>query len=205
MAAVIEAHAENRVARCDQREIGSGVGLRTRMRLHVGVVGAEELLGAIDGELFRDVDEFTAAVIALARITLGVLVGEHRTLSFEHARADVVFRCDQLDVIFLALPLAVECGIQLGIESTHSHRGTEHVSGLGRVATGGANCSGWSGSQGQGLSGLRPPVAYLQPFPGESVPDHDYSKQSLDDPGPRLREIDAVVAAAAGPQHAPMA
>jgi hypothetical protein len=77
MAAVIEAHAEDGVARVDQREIGRGIRLRTGMRLHVGVVGAE-LLGAVDGELLRDIDELTAAVIALARITFGVLVGEYR-------------------------------------------------------------------------------------------------------------------------------
>ena len=75
------------------------------MRLHVGVVGAEELLGAVDGELLGDVDEFAAAVVALARIAFGVLVGEHRALGFEHARAGVVLRGDQLDVIFLALAL----------------------------------------------------------------------------------------------------
>ena len=78
MAAVIEAHAENRVARIDQREIGRGVGLRAGVRLHVGVVGTEQLLGAIDRQLLGDVDVFATAVIALARIAFGVLVGQHR-------------------------------------------------------------------------------------------------------------------------------
>ena len=129
-----------------KRQVSRGIGLTTRVRLHVGVVGAEQFLGAIDGELLGDVDEFAAAVIALARITFGVLVGQHRTLGLEHARTGVVFRGDQLDVIFLALALAVDGGIQLGVKTTHSHRGTEHFSGLGRVATGGANCSGRSGA-----------------------------------------------------------
>ena len=34
------------------------------MRLHVGVLGAEELLGAVDGELLDVVDEVAAAVVA---------------------------------------------------------------------------------------------------------------------------------------------
>jgi hypothetical protein len=36
------------------------------VRLHVGVVGAEQLLDALDRELLGDVDEFAAAVVALA-------------------------------------------------------------------------------------------------------------------------------------------
>ena len=132
VAAVIEAHAEDRVARIDQREIGRGVRLRARVRLHVGVVGAEQLLGAVDGELLGDVDEFATAVIALARITFRVLVREHRTLRFEHARAGVVFRGDQLDVIFLALAFVLEGGLEFGVKATDGHRGTEHGKGLAR-------------------------------------------------------------------------
>ena len=107
------------------------------MRLHVGVVGAEEFLGAVDGELLGDVDEFATAVVALARITFGVLVGEHRALRFEHARAGVVFRGDQLDVIFLALAFVLEGGLELGVETTDGHRGTEHGMGLAGRSSGG--------------------------------------------------------------------
>ena len=52
------------------------VGLRAGVRLHVGVFGAEQLLGAVDGELLGDVDVLAAAVVALAGIAFGVLVGE---------------------------------------------------------------------------------------------------------------------------------
>ena len=107
------------------------------VRLHVGVVGAEELLGALDGESFRDVDELATAVITLARITFGVLVGEHRALRFQHARADVVFRGDQLDVIFLALAFVLEGGLEFGVKTTDGHRGTEHGKGLAGSTSGG--------------------------------------------------------------------
>ncbi|EEF93685.1 hypothetical protein CATMIT_01681, partial [Catenibacterium mitsuokai DSM 15897] len=75
------------------------------MRLHVGVVGAVELLDPVDRQLLGDVDVLATAVIALARVALGVLVGQHAALGFQHARAGVVLRGDQLDMVFLAAGL----------------------------------------------------------------------------------------------------
>jgi hypothetical protein len=46
--------------------------------LHVGVLGAEQPLRPVDGQGLRLVDELVAAVVALARVALRVLVGEHR-------------------------------------------------------------------------------------------------------------------------------
>ncbi|MCY1458409.1 hypothetical protein D9M71_757900 [compost metagenome] len=71
------------------------------MRLDVGVIGAEQLLGAVDGQLLDLVDELATTVVALARIAFGVLVGQAAALGFHHALAGVVFRGDQLDVVFL--------------------------------------------------------------------------------------------------------
>jgi hypothetical protein len=45
---MIETHAEDGITRLEHGEIDGRVGLRTGVRLHVGVVGAEELLGSID-------------------------------------------------------------------------------------------------------------------------------------------------------------
>ena len=67
MAAVREVHPEHGVARLEQRQIHAHVGLGAGMRLHVGVLGAEQRLGAIDRQRFDDVDELAAAVVALAR------------------------------------------------------------------------------------------------------------------------------------------
>ena len=61
--------------------VGAGV------RLHVGVLGAEELLAPVAGEVLGVVDHVVAAVVALGRIALGVLVGEHRALRLEHRAA----------------------------------------------------------------------------------------------------------------------
>jgi hypothetical protein len=62
-------------------------------------------LHALDRQRLGDVDELAAAVVALARVAFGVLVGEHAALRLEHARAGVVLRGDQLDVVLLAAAL----------------------------------------------------------------------------------------------------
>ncbi|MBP1607528.1 MAG: hypothetical protein H6Q08_2902 [Acidobacteria bacterium] len=123
---MVEAHAEQRVTRFDQREVRRSVGLRPGMGLHVGVVGAEQLPGAIDRELLGDIDILTATVVTLGRVTLGVLVREHRPLRFEHSRARVVLGGDQLDVVFLAGALVVERGREFGVEPGDLHAGGKH-------------------------------------------------------------------------------
>ena len=72
------------------------VRLGARVRLHVRVLGAEQRLRARDGERFDDVDVLAAAVVAPARIALGVLVREDRAGRLEHGGADEVLRGDQL-------------------------------------------------------------------------------------------------------------
>ena len=54
---------------------------------------------------FDDVDELAAAVVALARIAFGVLVGQHRAGGFEHGAADEVLRGDQLEAVVLPAQL----------------------------------------------------------------------------------------------------
>ena len=102
VAAVRQVHAEHRVAGLQRRHVDGDVRLRAGVRLHVGVLGAEKLLGAVDGELLGAVHEFAAAVIALAGIAFGIFVGEHRAHGFEHGFGDEIFRGDQLEAGGLA-------------------------------------------------------------------------------------------------------
>ena len=118
VAAVREVHAEHRVARLEQRHVHRHVRLRARVRLHVGVLGAEQRLGARDGGALDDVDELAAAVVAPARIAFGVLVGQHRAGRLEHGAADEVFRGDQLEAV--VLPLASRCRIAWAISGSAS-------------------------------------------------------------------------------------
>jgi hypothetical protein len=80
----------------------------SRVRLDVGVLGPEELLGTVDRELLGDVDLLAASVIALARIALGVLVGEHRAGGVEDRLRDEVLGGDHLERALLASEFAVE-------------------------------------------------------------------------------------------------
>ena len=104
------------------------------MRLDVGVVGAEQLLGAVDGQLLNDVDVFATAVVTLAWVAFGVLVGQHRTLGFHHRWAGVVFRGDQLDVMFLALGFLLHRGKQVGVETGEGQITAEHGGHLSQTA-----------------------------------------------------------------------
>ncbi len=101
MTAVREIHRQNFVARFNCGEINGHIRLRTAMRLHIRVLGAEQQFRAIDRELLDRVHIFAAAVPAFFRITFGVLVREHAPLCFHHRAAGEIFRRDQFDIFSL--------------------------------------------------------------------------------------------------------
>ena len=84
------------------------VGLRAGVRLHVGVLGAKELLGPLPRQILHHVGEFAAAVVAFARISLGIFVGEDRAHGFEHGFADKVLGGNQLEAFMLAANFVVD-------------------------------------------------------------------------------------------------
>ena len=111
-----ERETEDRVARLEQRLVDGGVGLRTRVRLDVGVLGPEQLLGAVDRQLLGDVDLLATAVVTAAWVTLGVLVGQHRANRIEHRLRHEVLRGDHLQRALLAAKLSVQHRGDLGID-----------------------------------------------------------------------------------------
>ena len=126
VAAMGQAHAQYGVTGFQQGQVHGAVGLRTGVRLDVGVVGAEQLLGAVDGQLLDDVDVFATAVVTLAWVAFGVLVGQYRALGFHHRWAGVVLRGDQLDVMFLALGFLLHRSKQFGVITGDSQITAEH-------------------------------------------------------------------------------
>lgn len=104
------------VAGSQQGVHGGGVGGGTRMWLHVGVFDAEEGLDAVDRQLLDAVDELAPAVIAPARVTLGVLVGQNRTLRLHHRQRRMVLRGDHLQTGLLATQFVVDQGRDVGVE-----------------------------------------------------------------------------------------
>ncbi|MNM67033.1 hypothetical protein D3C81_785500 [compost metagenome] len=121
-----QAHAQDGVTGRQQGQVNSSVSLRASVRLDVGVVGAKQFLGAVDGQLLDHVDVFAAAVVALAWVTFGVFVGQNRALGFHDSRAGVVFRRNQLDVLFLALSFLLHGGKEIGVVLGNGQITAEH-------------------------------------------------------------------------------
>ena len=115
VAALIQRHPEHGVAGPEDRGVRGHVRLRSGVRLDVGVRGAEERLRALDCERLGDVDPLAAAVVATTRIALRVLVREDAADGLEHRGAGVVLGGDELDLLDLAAPLALDRRVQLRI------------------------------------------------------------------------------------------
>ncbi len=97
--AVGQVHAQDGVSGFEQGEVDRHVGLGAGVGLHVGIVGAEELLGPFDGQALGHVHILAPAVVALVRVALGVLVGQHAALGGHHGPTGDVFRCDEFQVL----------------------------------------------------------------------------------------------------------
>ena len=111
------------------------------MRLHVGEAAAEQSLGALASQVLDLIVPLAAAVVALARIALGVLVGHPAAGGVHDHGADVVLAGDELKRRLLAVTLAREDGRHLRIVAAeHVEQGGSH--GIGGVGHGGHG-GGW--------------------------------------------------------------
>jgi hypothetical protein len=72
MTALAELHAQDGVAGLQQGEIDRHVGRTAGVRLNIGVVGLEQALGTVDGELLDVVYKCDALVVPRAGIALGI-------------------------------------------------------------------------------------------------------------------------------------
>jgi len=115
VAAVGQIERENRIARLERGQIDCRVGVRPGMRLHVAAIAPEQLGQPIAGQILDGVHVLAAAVVAFARIALGVLVGEHRADGLQDRLGHVVFRGDQLDRVLLAIHLGQHGGQNLRV------------------------------------------------------------------------------------------
>ena len=132
VAAVGQVHRQDGVADLQAGEVDRLVGRGPRMGLDVGVLGAEEGLGAVDGEPFGLVDELAAAVVAPAGEPFGVLVRQHRADGLHDRRAGVVLRGDQLQVVALATLLGDDRLGDLGVDALQDiHRVSSALPGVG--------------------------------------------------------------------------
>ena len=113
VAAVGEVQAHHRITGLQGGEVDGHVGLGAAVGLDIGVLGPEDLLGAVPGQVFDDVHLVAAAVVALARVALGVLVGEVGAHGLHDGAGRVVLRRDEFQVVALALNLQLQ-GLEHG-------------------------------------------------------------------------------------------
>ena len=109
-----------------QGKIDGQVGLCARVGLYVGIFGAEEAAGPLDGNALHLVDKLAAAIIALAGQSLGIFVGEHAAHGGHHRRGDNVFAGNQLNVLALANQLPAHGGGNVGIDSLDKADAVHH-------------------------------------------------------------------------------
>jgi len=126
VSAVVEAQPQHHVARFQHRLVHRHVCAGAGVRLHVGVLGAEEPLHALDRDRLDLVDDGVAAVVALAGVALAVLVGEEGARRGHHGGRREVLARDELQARRLAHALALD-------ERGHLRVGR----GLGRPGHGG--------------------------------------------------------------------
>ena len=105
--AVRQRHAHELAARWQEHHERREVGLRPRVRLHVGVRRTEQLLQPVDGELLHLVHHFAAAVVPLPGVPLGVLVGERRAHGVDDGATREVLARDELEAVLLPAQLHV--------------------------------------------------------------------------------------------------
>jgi len=127
-----QAHAQDGVAGLEESQQHGLVGLRTGAGLHVGGIGTEQLLDAVDGELLDHVGVFATAVVAAARIAFCVFVGELRALRCHDGGRGVVLAGDQLDVLFLAGVFGLDGGPDFSVGLLDEDFAVVHVAVLQR-------------------------------------------------------------------------
>ena len=136
VAAMGQAHAQDGVARLQQRHVDRGIGAGAGMRLHIGPGRAEQLLRALDGQGLGHIHVFAPAVIPLSGVALGVLVRQHAALGLHHQHAGVVLGGNQLQMVLLALGFRRHGGGEFGVEGGEFQgvlQVTDARAGAGRI------------------------------------------------------------------------
>ena len=164
--AVGQVQAQQPLPRRHQRVQDRGVGLRARMRLHIGEVGAEQRLGPVAGDVLHHIDVLAAAVVAPAGQTLGVFVGQHAALRLQDRAWHEVLRGDHLQRVTLAAELLAEqlgdVGVDLGQRRSHC---------------GGLDTGVWCGSHAAQSIGMWPRPNLTHAVGSERRRDHRFVQQ----------------------------
>ena len=126
MAALRKVHAHDGIAQVQQCKVDSQVGLCAGVGLHIGILCAEQLAGALDGDVLHLVHIDAAAVVALAGQALGILVGQDAAHRGHDSRRDDVLAGDQLNVLALTGQLTVHGRAQFRVHAVDQADGIHH-------------------------------------------------------------------------------
>ena len=127
VAALGQIHAHDGVADVQQRKVDGQVGLCAGVRLDVGILRAEQLAGAVNGDLLDLIDVLAAAVITVAGVPFRVLVRQHAAHGRHDGGGNDVLAGDQLNVLPLAAQLTLHSRAQLGVVALHKADGVDDV------------------------------------------------------------------------------
>ncbi len=109
MTALRQIHTQHCVSGLQQGKIHRQIGLGAGMRLHVGMLRAEELTGPLSGKFFHKIHTLAATVIPLAGVALRIFIGQHAAHGRHYRGRNDILRSDQLQVSALAGKLLPHC------------------------------------------------------------------------------------------------
>ena len=105
MATVVEIQTHEGVAWLQTGQQNGCIGLSTRVRLYVGIFSAKQLADTVDSQLFNLVYNLTAAIVAVAGVTLGIFIRQVGAHSLHDLVAYKVLTGNELNAFQLALVL----------------------------------------------------------------------------------------------------
>ena len=85
------------------------------MGLNVAMLAAEKFFKSVPSEIFRHIDKFAAAVIALSGQSLRIFIRQMRTGRGHDRGRNDIFAGNQFDIVLLAFEFRVHRGIQLRV------------------------------------------------------------------------------------------
>ena len=97
------------------------IGLCAGVRLHVGPLCIEDLFQSLDSDRLALIHYLATAIITLARVTLGILVGQAAAHGLHHLVADKILGSDQLNAFQLTLVLLLN-DVKNNVVSFHYDR-----------------------------------------------------------------------------------
>ncbi|MBT9163874.1 MAG: hypothetical protein DDT24_00794 [Chloroflexi bacterium] len=116
MPSLIQCHAQYGIAIVNQCHIGRHIGYCAAIWLDISVLSGEEFLCSMKGYLLHLIGILAATVVAFAGISLGVFIGQHRSLSFENSLTGVVLGSNKVNAATLSFLLLYNDACYLGVD-----------------------------------------------------------------------------------------